>query len=158
MKARRLTLKQTKFIKEYINNGGNGTQAALQTYDTEDPDTAHAISTENLQKPSIQQVVEEALRKNGLTPDTITDNLKHYAASRAEKVSADASIKANIELLKLWGAYPGSKHTQLNVNLKGDLAKMKYQEAKEALNKLREENNGLLEDIEEPQSEPDVAL
>ena len=147
-KARRLTLKQSKFIKEYINNGGNGTQAGLQVYDTDNPRVAEAIATENLSKPSIREVVEHALRKNGLTPDTITDNLKHYAGARADKVSADASIKANIELLKLWGAYPGSKHTSVNLSIKGDLAKMKFQEAKEELNKIRGDNDKLLSDTE----------
>ena len=146
---RRLTLKQTKFVKEYINNGGNGTQAALQAYDT-DVITAPSIASENLNKPNIQDTIQQALQQNGLTPKQITHNLGHYANNLSEKVSADASIKANIELLKLMGAYPGSKHTNLNVSIKGDLAKMKYQEAKEALNKLRGTNNTLIEEIETP--------
>ena len=149
-KMRRLTLKQTKFVKEYINNGGNGTEAALQTYNTEDYNTAHVIASENLQKPTIQEEIHQALQANGLTSKQITHNLGHYANNLSEKVSADASIKANIELLKLMGAYPGSKHTNLNVSLKGDLAKMKFQEAKEALNKLREDNNTLLQEVEDP--------
>ena len=87
--------------------------------------------------------------KNGLTTDQITGNLGHYANKLAENVSADASIKANIELLKIMGAYPGSKHTNLNLSLKGDINKMSYSEAKDTLKKLRDTNSGLLQDTEE---------
>jgi hypothetical protein len=39
-KMRKPTLKQRRFIKAYVQNGGNATQAAWVAYDTEDYDTA----------------------------------------------------------------------------------------------------------------------
>ena len=147
--ARRLTLKQRGFVKEYISNGGNGTQAALQIYNTDDPNEAKVIASQNLTKLNISERIEQSLLKNGLTTDQITGNLGHYANKLAENVSADASIKANIELLKIMGAYPGSKHTNLNLSLKGDINKMSYSEAKDTLKKLRDTNSGLLQDTEE---------
>lgn len=57
-KPRRPTLKQKAFAEEYVANGGNGLQAALVTYDTDDPATAGAIASENLNKPHVQSLVD----------------------------------------------------------------------------------------------------
>lgn len=146
--SRTLTLKQLKFTKAYINNGGNGTQAALEAYDT-NPQSARQIASDNLTKPDIRQTIEKALTENGLTPHEITKEIKDIATRSVEKVSADTKLRASIELLKLWGAYPGSKHTNLNLSIKGDVNKMSYKDAKETLKKLRETNSGLLQDTEQ---------
>ncbi len=48
-----LTFKQYKFIRLYLDNGRNGTKAALAVYGTKDSHTAHQIAYENLRKPEI---------------------------------------------------------------------------------------------------------
>ena len=48
----RLTPKQDKFIKKYLETG-NGTRAALEVYDTDEYMTAASIASENLKKPQI---------------------------------------------------------------------------------------------------------
>lgn len=53
------TLKQKEFVKEYLDSG-NGTQSALKVYDTKDPNVAGAIASENLRKPKIRQMIEDA--------------------------------------------------------------------------------------------------
>lgn len=58
--AKSLTKKQKGFVKDYIATG-NGTQAALKNYDTEDYKTASVIATENLDKPSIVLAIKDAL-------------------------------------------------------------------------------------------------
>ena len=63
----KLTLKQENYTQEYVENGGNGTKAALKAYDTDDYGTANQISIENLQKPIINRRVEELLQKHGAT-------------------------------------------------------------------------------------------
>ncbi len=143
----KLRPKQARFVKAYLENGGNGTQAVLQSYDTTDLRTATSIGVENLAKPGIREVVEQAMAKNGLTPETLTDNIKHAALAKPDKVSADAMIKANVELLKLWGAYPGSKHTNLNLSVRGKIKDLTFQDAKRALEKL----NSKLGEIVEPE-------
>lgn len=70
-KPKKLTIKQAKFVKAYVENDGNGTKAALQTYDTDKPEVANAISSENLQKPSIQEAIEKAMVKLNITPELI---------------------------------------------------------------------------------------
>lgn len=54
---RRLTLKQEQFAREYVDNGGNGAQAALVAYNTEDPDSAKAIASKNLSLANVQTAV-----------------------------------------------------------------------------------------------------
>ena len=48
-----LTLKQSAFIKAYLLNGGNATQAAIKAGYSEK--TAQAIGAENLTKPLSQK-------------------------------------------------------------------------------------------------------
>ena len=66
--AKRLTYKQREFVANYIKLK-NGTKAALKAYETNDYETANAISVENLQKPSIQEAIETAMVKMNLTPE-----------------------------------------------------------------------------------------
>lgn len=140
--------KQNLFVKKYLENGQNGTQAALAAYDTKDPVTASVIASENLDKPNVREMVENALRKNDLTPDKITGNLKKIAIQEPEKVSANVVLRTNVELLKLWGAYPGSKHTSLNVSFKGKIKEMKFQDLKKYVEGLRSQNDELLEEAD----------
>lgn len=52
----KLTLKQSAFIKEYLLNGGNATQAAIKAGYSKK--TAQAIGAENLTKPVIQKAIK----------------------------------------------------------------------------------------------------
>ena len=63
----KLKLKQKAFIAEYVRNGGNGVQAALKVYDTEDYNTANQIARDNLQKPTIMREIEQQMTDTGLT-------------------------------------------------------------------------------------------
>jgi len=53
-----LTLKQRKWIKEYIKTG-NATEAAMRVYDCKDRESANAIGSENLAKLSFPTLMEE---------------------------------------------------------------------------------------------------
>lgn len=64
------TLKERRFVKEYIVSG-NATQAALKVYDTDEPRTAQAIGSQNLSKLLITDVMEKA----GLTDDKLVSDL-----------------------------------------------------------------------------------
>jgi len=71
MPRKKLTIKQRDFIKEYVENGGNGTKAALKAYDTSSPETASAIAKENLQKPQVRASLEEMMQANGLDDESL---------------------------------------------------------------------------------------
>ena len=149
-KIKKLTLKELKFTNEYIKNGGNGTQAVLNSYDTTNKASAATIAKENLNNPFIRERIEEAFRELNQTPKKLLDNLRYIAEQRPEpdKVSADAMIKANVEMLKIMGAYPGTKHTNLNLSLKGKITGMKFQDAKQELESMRSVNNDLVGETE----------
>lgn len=53
-----LTLKQRKWIKEYIETG-NATEAAMRVYDCKTRESAHTIGSENLSKLAISDLMEE---------------------------------------------------------------------------------------------------
>lgn len=142
-----VTHKQRVFIKEIVS-GKNGTEAALVAYDTTDKNTAHAIASENLQKPAIREAIQNALETNGLGLATIVGNLNQAASAKVEKVSADSMIKANVEILKLMGAYPDRKSAHLNINVNAKIKDMGFDEAKKELDRL---NSGTNEFIEEAQ-------
>jgi len=53
-----LSLKQRKWIKEYIETG-NATEAAMRVYKVKDRASAGSIGTENLQKLALPELMEE---------------------------------------------------------------------------------------------------
>lgn len=128
----KLTRKQAVFVNELVN-GKSGTQAAMAAYDVFNSKTASVIASQNLNKLSIREVLEEAMSKNGITPDLITSEIKSLATKQVDKISGDVKLKANIELLKLMGAYPGTKHANLNVNIKAGIKNLTMSQIKEEL-------------------------
>ena len=160
-----LTPKRAKFTKaviEQIANDGkiNLTQAGLKAFDTTDPKAASVSAARALDDAGVQEQIKQALRSHGLTLDVLSQNLGYYANVRAEKVSADAAIKSNIELLKLMNAYPGQKSSHVSVSLRANLNDMKFQDVKGELGKIDEELKGVMDgDVikEDPKDEADVA-
>ena len=116
-----LTPKQENFIEAYIDNGGNGTAAALEAYNTTDTNTAAVIASENLRKPKIVSALEEAL------PDHLLAQVhkEGLMATRpiydkeGKLVGEDADFNARHKYLdsayKIKGLYAPEK--KLNVNL-----------------------------------------
>lgn len=74
--AKKLRLRQRKFIAEYLKNP-NGTQAAIKAGYS--PHTANEIASENLTKPSIRAEIEKATRKLGIDPEYILGGFKKVA-------------------------------------------------------------------------------
>ncbi len=114
-KQKKLTIKQKKFVKEYVSNDGNGTKAALEVYDTEDYKTATAIAVENLAKPSIRDAIETSLEKHEITIDDAVAPIAK--ALKAKKVfyiegqriesdydDLDMQLKGSDRYMKLVGA------------------------------------------------------
>jgi hypothetical protein len=140
----------TKIVLKQIKEKGdiNGTQAALAVYDTKDYQTANSIARENLDKPIIKKTIEQALDSVGLSSDKIAQNLALFANQIPEKFSAETVLKANIEILKLRGAYPNKHNTSLNVTLKQNIKTLSYKEAKEKMDELSKEATVFIEDAE----------
>ena len=96
---KRLTIKQQKFIAKTIQTG-NATQAALAVYDTTKITTARGIASENLQKPSIYEAIEQGLKAEGVTPQTVIKSLKTNLISGegVKATAADSNTAAKLLL------------------------------------------------------------
>lgn len=150
----KLTRKQASFVKGILS-GKNPTQSAMIAYDVSNSKTASVIASQNLNKLSIREALEEALSSNGLSLSTITSNLGVLANSKPEKISGDTVLKANVELLKLQDAYPDKKsyQFQMSTSLSSKLDNMTLEEAKESLRELTQSVGKVLEIVEESESQ-----
>lgn len=79
-KEKRLTLKQRKWIKEYIDTG-NATEAASRVYNCKNRDVARNIGGENLAKLSFPELMEEM----GLTNVALL-NIGTKGMTKAKKI------------------------------------------------------------------------
>ena len=143
-KLKRPSLKQRKFAIDYVKTG-NATQAALNNYDTTNRKLAQRIGAQNLDKPEVQTLLEEALKKSNITFDRVLDSFNDMADQIPDKISSDTVLKANIERAKLLKMYPErvqkyeSKSISINLNSKNyldliDLHKQKSQEIADIVN------------------------
>lgn len=148
-----LTIKQTKFVKGVVE-GKSGLQAALDAYDTDDQMVAGQIAYENMRKPVIREQVEQALKVQGLELSSILKNLGDLATRDVQNVSADAKIKANVELLKLIGAYPKDKSgSSVQINVGDKVINLTYGEAKKELEDLNSVIGEIVNDVESTPTE-----
>ena len=139
---RRLTLKQKKFVKAYVETG-NGTQAVLQAYNTT-PLVARTIASQNLTKLNIQEEIKRVLEKNNLSLEQITKNISNIANHDIEtRVSADTILRANEMAAKLSNAFPAARTQHTTLAVKTELSSLDYQE----LIRRNKEINKELEEI-----------
>jgi hypothetical protein len=147
------------FAEEYVKHKGNGTQAALQVYNSEDPKVAQTIASQNLLLPIVQETIDQIAAKQGITHSTILEEFKDLGTREVEKVSADTKLRSLVELAKMLRMYPSTKHTNINVSVKAKLKDMKYQDLKGYVEGMRSRNDELVQEVEEleaPVSTPPV--
>ena len=87
-KLRKLTMKQRRFVKEYIKSG-NQTLAAKRSYNCND-DTARSLGSSNLTKHNIKSAVIKAQEKIGITDSFLAKTLKEGLKAKETKFFADA--------------------------------------------------------------------
>lgn len=142
-----MTFKQKTFIKRYIENAGNGTRAALEVYDTNDPNVAAVISSENLRKPNIQQAIHQALEAEGLTPRSSIKYLKEAMLSGLGQKATNSDTLRGLDMLyKLQGAY---NQPVIEETYKMKLEKMSNKELEIEVERVRKETAQILEDVRE---------
>jgi len=106
----KLKQKQKAFITEYVRNGGNGVQAALKVYDTEDYNTANQIARDNLQKPTIMREIEIQMTDTGLTVKKALNAINDgYDAEKKGDPDHAIRLRSADMTLKLADAYPKNR-------------------------------------------------
>lgn len=108
----KLTLKQERFVDNYIANGGNGTQAAIEAGYSEN--CATVIATENLRKPNVVQSMAERKKKAaeaaGWSPEFVFQKLMQWAT--------DPDYVPSLKAIDMAAKYSGMSTEELNVNVR----------------------------------------
>lgn len=105
--ARKPTTKQKKFVKELVQNGGNGVQAALAAYGTDDYNTANQIAVENLQKPTVREELARLWKKHDLSLEDAVEAIKDTVVQGNKP---EVRLNSAEKILKLAGAYQNQQH------------------------------------------------
>lgn len=102
-KGDKLTMKQAKFVKEYVANGGNGTKAAAKAYEVKNERTATVIASENLTKPDIQRALLKSAERLGITEDMIMLPVQKalVAVDKEGNDDLDMQLKGHDRIVKL---------------------------------------------------------
>lgn len=133
-----LTIKQKKFVKEYVANDGNGKQAYKAAYGVTNDNTAAAEASTTLSKPNVKEAIDAALEKADITIDAAVQPIKDgLVATRTfgtgdgdayEAIDHSIRLKASGMALKLLGAEQrqpeGNTYnfTQVNNDMRGKYA------------------------------------
>lgn len=145
-----MTLKQKTFVKSYLQNGGNGTQAVLDSYSVKNRHVAESIAYENLRKPEVRRGIEIAMEANGLTDSYVSELLREATVSGiGQKASNSDSLRGIEMMLRLKDAFPDKiqKSAHLRIDYKKKIQNMSYEDTSNELKALQEKTKRLLEDI-----------
>lgn len=109
-----LTPKQAKFVKA-IAQGEPGYKAAQIAYNVKDYNTASTISSENMQKPNIQEALQGEMSKQGFTLEQlVTPVMKALNAKKVVEVEGDYFVTEVDDLnMQLQGVKMASTFLQL---------------------------------------------
>ena len=100
----KLTLKQTKFVGEYIKSG-NGTEAIKKAYPKKKTENMAAVmASENIRKPQIEKTITEIMTDQGLTKKSIIATHKDIRDAAFEEKDFSNAHKCNQDFLKMSGA------------------------------------------------------
>jgi len=84
-----LSPEQARFCLEYVENMGNGTQAAIESYDIDKTKkgwylTARVIASENLTKPNLLEYIREIWNDQGLNDEIVDVETSFLVKQRAD--------------------------------------------------------------------------
>lgn len=71
-----MTVKQKAFIQNYIENGGNGTQAAFNVYNCKNLNVAGVMAHENLRKPKVLELINLSLEPDEAILSSVVVSLR----------------------------------------------------------------------------------
>lgn len=118
--ASELTIKQQRFVKHYVTNGGNGTQAVLQSYDTDDENYAAVQASRLIRNDKVKSSIEADLAAENLHPRRLAAKLNKLIDHERTLISPSGEVvgkeaDANVQLkavdltAKLLGLFPNSQ-------------------------------------------------
>lgn len=113
------TIKEKKFVKEYIKNGGNATKAAKKVYDTTSYNSSANIGYQNLKKLDFPAILDRA----GITDDFIAKTMKEgmEAIKPISAVNGKDAGEASMDFIDVPDWQARLKATELATKAKGHL-------------------------------------
>lgn len=123
-KEHKLTPKLALFYHEWLNNGGNGVQAALKVYDTTDYMTAGQIAMQNLKK--------------------LQNPMKFYMEYKGVGFNSILGIAQEAMTATKWNDFTGEREPDYNIRLKAVDRMSKWAELdpkKDSKNQTNIQNN-----------------
>lgn len=140
-KRRRLTLKQTKFVGEYVKEG-NATKAVRMAYPNIQTEGAQRVMASKLvANGNVQAQIQAIMEEEGLTPELVIRSLKELVTDEDKSVRVKA-VRIACEVMGMIGARGvyqqfnlGNEHPS---NYK-DIAPMTPEERWQRLRRLLEE-------------------
>jgi phage terminase small subunit len=113
----KLKPKQARFVREYIDNGGNATQAAIAAGYAEK--NARGIGSENLTKPHIKEAIRELTeareKSSGITAEWVRQQIAQIA--QKEEAKDQDRLKALDMLAKMLGLYERRDEEQQGIRV-----------------------------------------
>lgn len=117
-KHKPLTHKQRVFVRG-VAEGKPNYVAALEAYDTDQPQIASAIAVENLQKPSIIYEIEKARIKLNLTPERALKPIDDALNDDDVRIRLQGSDRA-LKIMGIGNKEPGNTNIFLGNSFKVD--------------------------------------
>ncbi len=140
-----MRIKQQLFVKKYIQNKGNATEAAFEVYNVKNRNVAAATASRLLRNVNIQQGIRQSLEAQGLTPESIAEYLKRAIVSGLGEKATNADSLRGLDLYaKLTGAY---ESVVIEQSYKMKLEKMNSKELKIELEKITKHSAELMKDL-----------
>ncbi len=113
MRRKKLTLKQTKFVGQYLKDG-NATKAVREAYPNIKTDEARRVMGHKLvTNVNVQAHIQEIMDREGLTPDLVIRELKSLVTDEDKGIKTKA-IRIACEVMGLVGS--GGIYQQINFN------------------------------------------
>ena len=113
----KLKPKQARFCREYIENGGNATQAAISAGYA--PKAAAQTGNENLRKPHIAEYIRELTdardKSSGITAEWVRQQIAQIA--QKEDAKDQDRLKALDMLAKMLGLYERRDEEQQGIRV-----------------------------------------
>jgi len=113
----KLKPKQARFVREYIDNGGNATQAAIAAGYAEK--NARVIGAQNLTKVNIKEAIRELTeareKSSGITAEWVRQQIAQIA--QKEEAKDQDRLKALDMLAKMLGLYERRDEEQQGIRV-----------------------------------------
>lgn len=110
-KVNGLTQKEIKLIRGILE-GKTKRQAALEAYNAKTPETASAMASETLSKPNVQEALQLALSKQGITIEKVVEPVTK-------------ALNATVKIRTQDGVVVDTEEPDLEMQLKGHDRAMK---------------------------------